>query len=548
MRMNHQLHRLLEKLNIELGSMRLSLFVSLLLVIFYNVSFFSETVNAVIDPIGVRSVIFLISIAVLLLLLTFIVISLCSFPYIFKPFLVVILIGAASTNYFMNEYGIVIHRLMIQNLFETDVSEIAGLVNTYMFIHILLMGIVPSLMLLKIKITYASPTKEIWIKIKCISIAFILSIGLILSMSMDYASFFRKHKDIRQMANPLNFIYAGISYLLDTNQVTEVKPIENDAVKNAIGKNQKKPALFILVVGETARADHFGLNGYQRDTTPLLSNQDIINFSDVSSCGTETAVSVPCMFSSLGQKHYSSRKAKSQEGLLDVISHAGFNVVWRDNNSSCKGACDRVKYENVQRLTVPEFCNNRECFDEILLHNLDDNLSTSDMLIVLHQKGSHGPDYFNRYPEHMNHYLPACKTNLLQNCSTQEVINAYDNTIRYTDYFLNKTIEWLKTKSNTYYTAMIYLSDHGESLGEHNIYLHGMPYSIAPKEQKSVPFFMWLSPEYELTNDINRQCLMRINDQHYSHDNLFHTVLGLLNIQTKVYNSKLDITHQCRNI
>lgn len=546
--MNRQLHRLLEKINIELGSMRLSLFVSLILAIFYNVSFFNAAFEAVIDPIGVRSVIFFINIAVLLLLLTFIVISLCSFPYIFKPFLVVILIGAACTNYFMNEYGIVIHRLMIQNLFETDVSEITSLVNAYMLIHILLMGIVPSLMLLKIKITYTSPAKEIWIKIKCISIAFILSIGLILSMSMDYASFFRKHKDIRQMANPLNFIYAGISYLLDSNQVTEVKPIENDAVKNATGKNQTKPVLFILVVGETARADHFGFNRYQRNTTPLLSNQNIVNFPDVNSCGTETAVSVPCMFSSLGQNHYSGRKAKSQEGLLDVISHAGFNVLWRDNNSSCKGVCDRVTYENVQHFSVPEFCNDRECFDEILLHNLDHSLSAGDMLIVLHQKGSHGPDYFNRYPENMNHYLPACKTNLLQNCSTQEVTNAYDNTIRYTDYFLNKTIEWLKTKSDTYNTAMIYLSDHGESLGEHHIFLHGMPYSIAPKEQKAVPFFMWFSPENEITNDINRQCLMRISDQHYSHDNLFHTLLGLLNIQTKVYNSKLDITHQCRNI
>lgn len=541
------LHELYKKINFELGVSKLSFLVSFILIVFYNTSFFNAAVDTIINPLNLRSALFLVNVAILLFLLTFIVISLFSFPYIFKPILVFIFIGAASANYFMNEYGIVIHRLMIQNLFETDASEASGLINLYMCLQILLLGIIPSIILLRVKIIYKTPLQEIWIKIKHIGIAFGLSLALIFSMSMDYSSFFREHKNIRQMANPLNFIYASLSYLLESNQSTEVKPIENDAIKISNKKSNTKPVLFIIVVGETARADHFGLNGYERNTTPLLSNQNFLNFSNVTSCGTETAVSVPCMFSSLGRENYSGSKAKSQEGLLDVVKHAGFTVFWRDNNSSCKGACDRVTYENVQHFNVPEFCNDRECFDEILLHNLDQRLSANDMLIVLHQKGSHGPDYFNRYPENMNHYLPVCKTSRLQNCSTQELINAFDNTIRYTDYFLNETIEWLKTKRDTYNTAMIYLSDHGESLGENNIFLHGMPYSIAPKVQKSIPFFMWFSPEFENTNEINRQCLKNISEQQYSHDNLFHTVLGLLNIQTKVYNSEFDITHQCRN-
>lgn len=302
------------------------------------------------------------------------------------------------------------------------------------------------------------------------------------------------------------------------------------------------------MVGEAARADHFGINGYERDTTPLIAQQDIINFSNVTSCGTETTVSVPCMFSGLGRSHYSDSKAKSQEGLLDVINHAGISVLWRDNNSSCKGTCNRVAYEEMQHLQVPELCNGSECFDEILLHQLNEKvaLTAGSKVIVLHQKGSHGPDYFERYPHDKEFFSPVCKTNQLQHCTKPEVVNAFDNAIRYTDYFLNKTIEWLKTKNDQYNTSLIYLSDHGESLGENSLYLHGMPFSIAPKEQKHVPFFMWLSANYVVANDIDNSCLRGMSANSYSHDNLFHTALGMLNLQTGVYKAELDMVEPCR--
>jgi len=233
-----------------------------------------------------------------------------------------------------------------------------------------------------------------------------------------------------------------------------------------------------------------------------------------------------------------------------VINHAGISVLWRDNNSSCKGACDRVGYEEMQHLQIPDFCNGSECFDEILLYQLDERLTAANgsKVIVLHQKGSHGPDYFERYPQSKEIFTPVCKTNQLQDCTQAEVVNAFDNTIHYTDYFLNRTIEWLKTKNAEYNTSLIYVSDHGESLGENGLYLHGMPYSIAPKEQKQVPFFMWLSEEYSAANHVNTQCLKSMIKNSYSHDNLFHTVLGMLNIQTQVYQTNLDILVVCRNV
>lgn len=529
------------------NSAQFSLSAALFFVVFYNASFF-ESVIALVDHSSFRGIIFIANVSLVLWLLTSIVIALVTLPYVVKPIISVLFVGAASAAYFMDAYGVVIHRLMIQSTLETDYSETRDLINMSLVFYLLALGVLPSLLLLKVNLRFGNFKVECWRKGKFIVAAFIGCLALILSMSMDYASFFRNHKEIRQMANPLNFIYAGLSYMTKNNRIVDVKPIENDAAISAFGKSRAKPTLFILVVGETARADHFGINGYARDTTPLISQQNIINFPQIVSCGTETAVSVPCMFSGLGRSRYSDSKAKSQEGLLDVISHAGIPVLWRDNNSSCKGTCNRVAYEEMQHLQVPELCDGRECFDEILLHKLNEKVvsATGSKVIVLHQKGSHGPDYFKRYPRNKEFYTPVCKSNQLQNCTKVEVVNAYDNTIRYTDYFLNKTIEWLKTKSDQYNTSLIYLSDHGESLGENNLYLHGMPYSIAPKEQKQVPLFMWLSTDYTEANHIDNNCLHKISINSYSHDNLFHTVLGMLNLETRVYDVDLDILNDCK--
>jgi lipid A ethanolaminephosphotransferase len=259
------------------------------------------------------------------------------------------------------------------------------------------------------------------------------------------------------------------------------------------------------------------------------------------------------MFSVLTRDDYSDKKAKSQESVLDVIHHAGVPVFWRDNNSSCKGTCDRVDYENIQQWTLPELCNSRECFDNALLHEMDEKLAAmqgpnADKLkvIVLHPKGSHGPDYYNRYPEEEEVFKPACHTNQLSDCTQQEVINAFDNTIHYTDQFLAKTIAWLKASEGQYNTAMIYLSDHGESLGEKGLYLHGMPYMLAPEEQKHVPMFMWFSPGYEQEQGVDRSCLEAKRAQAFSHDNLFHTLLGLASVNTSVYEPELDILQGCK--
>jgi lipid A ethanolaminephosphotransferase len=277
---------------------------------------------------------------------------------------------------------------------------------------------------------------------------------------------------------------------------------------------QKRRTVTIIVVGETARAMNFSLNGYERDTNPRLSKQDgLINFTQVQSCGTATAVSLPCVFSGFTREDYSEGKARSQEGLLDVISYAGIDVLWRNNNSGCKGVCDRVYYED---LSLPKpgdpFCNTEECYDERLLQGLPGVIRNAkrDIVIVLHQKGSHGPAYRNRYPAEFQRFGPVCTTNEVGKCSRESIVAAYDNTIAYTDYFLSKTIDLLRTAGaeDNVDTAMLYFSDHGESLGEKNMYLHGAPYVMSPEEQRHVPMMLWFDDGYSERFDIKRECLI----------------------------------------
>lgn len=534
----------------KMSSVRFAGIWSLMFVVFYNTAFFGDAFE-IIDFSRVLGIVFAISLALVLWLLTFFLLNLITLPYIGKPLFMGIAVAAASVSYFMNTYGVVIHKLMIQNTMETDAGEVSGLLSLNLIVQLILLGLVPAVLIWRTSITYFKPLAEAWRKIKTSAGALLLAIVIILALSADYASFFRNHKEVRQKANPLNFIVATISYFAENDTPVEVKPIATDARLGPRAANLTKPNLLIVVVGETARADHFSINGYDRETTPLIAQQNIINFTNVYSCGTETAVSVPCMFSLLDRKNYSDRKAKEQETVLDLIHRAGIPVLWRDNNSSCKGTCDRVAYEDMRKLKIPELCNERECFDDVLLYELDERLaamakSPAGKLILLHQKGSHGPDYFNRYKSSQEKFTPVCKTNQLQNCTQEEVINAFDNTIYATDAFLNNTIEQLKRLNANYNTALLYLSDHGESLGENKIYLHGMPYMIAPEAQKHVPFFLWFSDSFVQENAVNTECLAHMANDEFSQDYLFHTLLGLLNVETQVYAENLDMLSRCR--
>jgi len=304
--------------------------------------------------------------------------------------------------------------------------------------------------------------------------------------------------------------------------------------------------LIILVVGEAARADRFSLNGYGRETNPLLSKEDVIFYPDMHSCDTSTATSVPCMFSNLTRAGFSSKKARERENVLDIAQRAGVSVLWRDNNSDSKGVALRVPYEDYQdpaRNTIFD----GEGRDEgmlVGLQNYIDARKSGDILIVLHQMGNHGPAYYKRYPKGFERFTPACQSNQLDQCSPEEIGNAYDNAILYTDYFLSKVIALLKQNDKRFETAMVYMSDHGESLGEFGVYLHGMPYVMAPETQKHIAAIMWFGEGFS----IDRNILRKQAGGKYSQDNLFHTILGIMEIQTELYNPQMDILSEAHRM
>ncbi|VVM42696.1 Phosphoethanolamine transferase EptA [Pseudomonas fluorescens] len=490
--------------------------------------------------------------AVILYGVFFITMTLLSFPYLQKVMLVGLCLVSSLVAYFMSQYGVMIDAGMFRNVTETNVTEVRDLLSPGLLWHIALLGVLPSLILFKAPVAYRTWPRELAARLALVCIAAVLVGVVAWSNYQGLASLFRNHHELRLMVVPSNIIGATAGYLRE--QVASAREpfakVGDDAHRSPAALAHRRPSLTVLVVGESARADNFGVLGYGRDTTPQLARQaGVIAFPNVHSCGTETAVSVPCMFSNLGRKDYNASKVQNREGLLDVLVRAGVDVHWRDNQSGCKGVCDRVGIEDVSKATDPALCAHSECRDEILLLGLDayiDNLQR-DTVLVLHQMGSHGPEYFKRYPKAFERFTPVCQSNALNDCSQDSIVNAYDNTIVYTDHVLSSLIDVLRRHQNKVDTAMVYLSDHGESLGEFNLYLHGTPYLFAPEQQKHIGMLAWFSAGYEQDVGLNSHCLELARTQPLSQDNLFHSILGLLDVQTGVYQPDLDMFASCRS-
>ncbi|VVP09182.1 Phosphoethanolamine transferase EptA [Pseudomonas fluorescens] len=480
-----------------------------------------------------------------------IVLTFLAFRRVLKPVLMLLFLISAGVAYFMSQYGVLIDAGMLRNFAETNVTEVRDLLSSKLLAYIVFLGVVPSWLLWKVPVDYRRWHRELFSKV-IVSFASVAVIGgVALANYQGLSSLFRNHHELRLMLVPSNYIGASAGYLRE--QVASAQQpflkIGEDAQRDVALQNHPRKSLTVLVVGESARAENFGILGYDRDTTPTLDKEaGLIAFTDVHSCGTETAVSVPCMFSNMGRKNYDASKAKNEEGLLDVLKRAGIDVIWRDNQSGCKDTCNRVTVQNVSNLKDPTLCANSECRDEILLQGLQgfiDHLD-KDTVLVLHQMGSHGPEYFKRYPKEYEHFTPVCESNALNNCSRESIVNGYDNTLVYTDHVLSSLIDVLRSNQDKVDTAMLYLSDHGESLGEYNLFLHGTPYMLAPEQQKHVAMLAWFSDSYQKSYSVDTHCLQMSRDKPLSQDNLFHSMLGLLEVHSSVYQQDLDMFAGCR--
>jgi len=522
----------------RINATRLIIWSALFFVIFDNYAFFKNIVE--VYPASVKNIGFLISLAVVLTGVIVLLLALVSSKYTLKPVLIVLLLVSSAAGYFMNNFNIVIDDAMIRGIFATNTKEAFELISLKLFLYVLVFGLLPSAAVYYANVQYGSWKRELSSRLKLIAVCLAVIFFSMLLFSKFYTSFFREQKPLRYRSNPTYYIYSLGKYVksqFKTERI-EIKTIGEDA-KIALGDQGRE--LVILVIGEAARADRFSLNGYPRETNPLLKQEDVVSFQNVSSCATSTEISLPCMFSIYNRDSYSDTKGKSTENLLDVLNRVGVHILWRDNNSDSKGVALRVPYEDYKNPDMNPVCD-EECRDEGMLVGLQayiDNHPKGDILIVLHQMGNHGPAYYKRYPKSFEKFKPVCTTKQLDECTNEAINNAYDNAIVYTDYFLWQSIQLLKKNSAKFETAMIYFSDHGESLGENGLYLHGMPYIMAPDAQKRIACIFWLGERFakqknSLKGRINRE---------YLHDNLFHTILGLMEVDTSIYDKNKDMVN-----
>jgi lipid A ethanolaminephosphotransferase len=444
---------------------------------------------------------------------------------------VLFLLVAASSSYFSDKFGTVIDVEMLRNVLETDAAESADLMTFTLAGRLVLLGLIPAILVWRFTAPRAHFGKALLIHGGTAVAALAIAGASIGVFSSQYASFFREHKQVRYYISPAYPIYSAIQLTGSLLPKGAPVPFQGlQAVANILEGGEAHAELVVLVVGETARADHFSLNGYTRITNPELSKVDrLISYTDIQSCGTSTAISVPCMFSYSKHDTFDVKSARNTENGLDLLQSIGVNVLWRDNNSDSKGVADRIQFEDYRSSDRNPECN-PECRDIGMLDGLQAYVDehSGDILIVLHQMGSHGPAYYQRYPAEFEKFTPACHSAELSECTQEEIINAYDNTILYTDFFLSKVIDFLKANTGPYETSMFYVSDHGESLGENGIYLHGMPYAFAPKAQTHVPVLAWIGE----TSDIDYEQTLLLKDKPNTHDAVFDTLLSVFEVST----------------
>lgn len=517
------------------------------------------------DLSGARGLVFIVAFAGMVTAATGALLSLLAWPRLIRPVLTVLLVASGSLAYFIHSYGIVFDPTMVVNLVQTDVRETRDLLSLRLLLTVLVIGLVPAAWLwMQAKAPRQALLKRAGGNLASFFLGIGVIVGLALAVFADLSSTMRNHKSLRYMVTPLNAVYSVTAAAVRSQAAPSGPPEVIGADAHLLPRKEgAKPPLLLLVVGETARSMNFSLNGYGRQTNPELAKLPVVSMRDVTSCGTATAASLPCMFSPLGRSRFVDLKG-TQENLLDVLQRAGLAVLWLDNQSGCKGLCDRVPNSPTSKLPegarpLPETLCTRdamgesECFDAALLHELDKRIATLDpqrlhrgLVLVMHQMGSHGPAYFKRSPTDRELFKPECQSNALQQCKREEVVNGYDNTIATTDRLLARSIAWLQTQSERFDPGMLYVSDHGESLGENGLYLHGMPYAMAPREQTQVPMILWVPAGGDLDRSLKPRCLAALRDRPASHDNLFHTVMGWVGARADVYQPAQDLLAGCR--
>ena len=493
---------------------------------------------------------FALALAVMVLALHFLLVALVGVRHAFKPLAAVLIVGTAFASHFMDRFGVYLDPSMLRNVLRTDAKEAGELFSWSLLPHLLWQAGLPLLLLWRLRLKPRRWTRAWLVRTGALAAALLVIVGAILAVFQPFSSLMRHQKELRYLITPANYLWS-IGSVLAADAKGAAAPRQALGLDAAPGPNfaqRTRPLVLVFVVGETARAANWGLSGYARQTTPqLAATPGLINFAQVTSCGTNTEVSLPCMFAPVGRRAYDEERIRGSESLLHVLARAGVGVQWVDNQSGCKGVCEGLPTAFVKDWNPPGLCEGGRCLDAGLLHGLDERLAKAQgtQALFLHQLGNHGPSYFRRHPPAFAQFQPACQKDDLRLCSREEIVNAYDNALLYTDHLLATLIQRLKAQADKVDSVVLYVSDHGESLGENGVFLHGLPYAIAPDVQKRVPMVMWFSPGYGPSRGLDVQCLAQRASQPTTHDHLFHTVLGLVDVRTTVHEKTWDLSAEC---
>jgi lipid A ethanolaminephosphotransferase len=534
--------------NLTLTTSQLVFLTSCYIALILNLPFLFKT-TFVIMQLDNYNVFFLLSLPIFLLSLTVILQSVFSFRWVTKPILITTVICSSLIFYGTISYGLVFDYGMVQNTLETDTAEALSYINPYAVLFFIIFGVLPSVLIYTVRLSYHCFFKELMSRLKLIGVSICLVFLIGSLFFSNYASVGRNNKALIGYITPYKMVDATYKFVRN-HYFTP--PLEFEVLDTApsIVRNSARKHVTVMVLGETARAQSFSHNGYNKPTNQYTEKQGVVSFSNMHSCGTATAVSVPCMFSRLSKENYDKRIATAQQNAVDLIHLAGADVLWiSNNNGSCKGVCTRVKTQKVDTSTINPLCDGEYCFDEALLTPLRtklNHLTHNNTLIVLHMIGSHGPTYFKRYPKDKQIFSPDCQRSDIQNCSQEQLVNTYDNTIAYTDFVLSEVISGLSdlAEKDDVETSLLYISDHGESLGENGIYLHGLPYAFAPAEQTHVPMIYWTDP---MQTDFSLSCLNASSKSHITHDNIFDTLLSIMSVRTTAYETDSDPFIHCKS-
>lgn len=432
-----------------------------------------------------------------------------------KIFTIITFLINSVAVYFINSYSVIIDESMISNILNTNFDESSAFFSFKLILYLICFGILPSIFIFKAKIEKVS--------FKKFMIQTGINLGLILLIVVANASnvlwIDKNSKVVGGLAMPWSYAVNTPLYYIHEAKKNQKEILLPDAT---ITNDEK--SVMVLVIGESARSENFSLYGYSKNTNPLLSKIENLHSFNASSCATYTTAGLKCIL-----EHENSNDL--YEILPNYLSRNDVDVIWRTTNWG-EPPVHIEKYKKRENLI--ENCEGIGCdYDEILLAGLKDEILNSNkkkILIILHTSTSHGPTYSKKYPPQFEVFKPVCNSVEVANCSQEELINAYDNTIVYTDFILSSVIETLKELPN-YKSSMIYVSDHGESLGEKNLYMHGVPMSLAPKQQYEIPFIVWVS---DGSKDLKKNNALTQN-------HVFHSVMNFLGITSPIYNEEMNI-------